>query len=321
MDQIKLTKYMMIACIVMSVVFTSIIGIYVSVRKVDAQDADVIFAENELGANLNHYGKRLIIPLKEGYNRDNVIVEHKMLERCTSVFVGNTPSDFYKKNELTGNGEHVSKLSYGMSNNIVRIDIALDGVYECVLEYTENALEIEFLRPKELYKHIIVLSPGHGGEDTGTVANGVTESEVNLKLAHYMKSELENAGFGVYMTRENSEENPAAEDIGALLKNTEADMLFEIHCNGDAATRTTKGLKIAYCGENSYPASVLGEKINAAVIKTERDAIAEKTDFVMLFAGYLTNKEDAMRLSDDDELSMLASGCADALVEIMEGSK
>ena len=70
---------------------------------------------------------------------------------------------------------------------------------------------------------IIVLDPGHGGEDTGAVADvdddGVVEYErdLDLKIANYLKSELETYyNIVVVMTREDNDSNPSHEDRGAV---------------------------------------------------------------------------------------------------------
>jgi uncharacterized protein YjdB/N-acetylmuramoyl-L-alanine amidase len=48
----------------------------------------------------------------------------------------------------------------------------------------------------------IVLDPGHGGTESGAVANGYTEKTLNLKIAQYAKAELETYnGVTVGMTR------------------------------------------------------------------------------------------------------------------------
>jgi len=52
---------------------------------------------------------------------------------------------------------------------------------------------------------VIVIDPGHGGRDPGAVGPGGTkEADVNLAIAHLVKSRLER-DFTVFMTRQNDE--------------------------------------------------------------------------------------------------------------------
>jgi N-acetylmuramoyl-L-alanine amidase len=54
---------------------------------------------------------------------------------------------------------------------------------------------------------VIVLDPGHGGEDTGALSNDelTEEKEVTLSTAEKVKSALEAAGATVYLTRTTDE--------------------------------------------------------------------------------------------------------------------
>ncbi|WP_312019192.1 N-acetylmuramoyl-L-alanine amidase family protein, partial [Bacillus paralicheniformis] len=48
---------------------------------------------------------------------------------------------------------------------------------------------------------MIILDPGHGGKDPGTVKGSVSEKSITLKVSTQVKQLLENAGAKVYMTR------------------------------------------------------------------------------------------------------------------------
>src|SRR5665647_3543775 len=47
----------------------------------------------------------------------------------------------------------------------------------------------------------VVLDPGHGGDETGTIAHGLTESEVTLDLARRVEGRLGAIGVTVLFTR------------------------------------------------------------------------------------------------------------------------
>lgn len=51
----------------------------------------------------------------------------------------------------------------------------------------------------------IVLDSGHGGDDPGTIANGITEKELTLKISQYMHERLNDLGIENSMTRTNDE--------------------------------------------------------------------------------------------------------------------
>ncbi len=49
----------------------------------------------------------------------------------------------------------------------------------------------------------IIIDPGHGGKDPGTVYYDVYEKDINLKISKKLKDKLEKFQFNVYLTRED----------------------------------------------------------------------------------------------------------------------
>ena len=63
----------------------------------------------------------------------------------------------------------------------------------------------------------VFLGVGHGGKDSGVAANGFKESDLNLKIALYVKSELERHGVIVGISRTTDENDPINEEIKECL--------------------------------------------------------------------------------------------------------
>ena len=47
----------------------------------------------------------------------------------------------------------------------------------------------------------IVIDPGHGGDDSGAVGNGIIEKEYTLKISQYMYDRFRQLGIPVTLTR------------------------------------------------------------------------------------------------------------------------
>ena len=47
----------------------------------------------------------------------------------------------------------------------------------------------------------VVIDAGHGGEDPGTIANGITEKEYTLKISEYIHKRLDEMGIPNEMSR------------------------------------------------------------------------------------------------------------------------
>ena len=47
----------------------------------------------------------------------------------------------------------------------------------------------------------VVIDAGHGGSDPGTIANGITEKDYNIKISDYIHKRLDDLGIENSMTR------------------------------------------------------------------------------------------------------------------------
>jgi len=77
---------------------------------------------------------------------------------------------------------------------------------------------------------IIIIDPGHGGSELGTIANFTYEEQLNLDISKRIKENLEKAGYRIYITRDDNS------NVG-LLNRTDpanllnADLFFSVHNN------------------------------------------------------------------------------------------
>lgn len=76
----------------------------------------------------------------------------------------------------------------------------------------------------------VFIDPGHGGSDTGAVANGLVEKNINLTVAKKLKELLENKDFSVKMSREDDVYIGLRERCD-MANNWGADIFVSIHHN------------------------------------------------------------------------------------------
>lgn len=78
---------------------------------------------------------------------------------------------------------------------------------------------------------VVVIDPGHGGENLGAEYNGYTEKEMTLIVADAMREELEKyEGIEVYMTRQG-DVDLTLEERAEYAKSVNADFMFCLHFN------------------------------------------------------------------------------------------
>lgn len=119
---------------------------------------------------------------------------------------------------------------------------------------------------------VVVLDPGHGGNDSGTISNvygvQIVERDINLKIAQYCKSELETyAGVTVYMTRnDNTSPNTDREQRAKFAAEKGANVLVSIHINSNGKGYTSAHGAEVYYPNSNYNSTVSGQGQNLSAV-------------------------------------------------------
>ena len=82
-------------------------------------------------------------------------------------------------------------------------------------------------------KRVIVLDPGHGGLDSGTIGvNGLMEKDLALAEGLKLASELRRRGYSVVMTRDNDSFIPLRQRV-AIARANRADLFIALHADSN----------------------------------------------------------------------------------------
>lgn len=141
--------------------------------------------------------------------------------------------------------------------------------------YSSNFLSLtkKSTKNENTRKKIIVLDPGHGGEDPGAVGKyNNQEKNINLTIAKFLKEKLEEDGnFIVYLTREEDVFIPLVKRT-EFANNKNADLFISIHCNAsEKSSKADCGFEIYFLSETATdPDAVATEKLENEVIKFEK---------------------------------------------------
>ncbi len=96
---------------------------------------------------------------------------------------------------------------------------------------TEKTNEKQSNKQSKKRKIIVVLDPGHGGEDPGAVgSSGLYEKDVVLAIARDCKKKLESKGYLVYLTRSEDVSIPLVVRV-AKAREHQADIFISIHAD------------------------------------------------------------------------------------------
>ncbi len=135
----------------------------------------------------------------------------------------------------------------------------------------------------------IVIDPGHGGHDPGTVAKGLTEASLTLDVALRLEKLLQKElGIEVVLTRRSDVYIPL-EERTAIANRQNADLFLSIHANS-SRNNTAKGIETYFLSFASSPeAEAIAARENSA---SERE-MHQLTDIIKAIS--LNNKLDESR--------------------------
>lgn len=184
---------------------------------------------------------------------------------------------------------------------------------------------------------VVVVDPGHGGEDGGAVAaDGTVESGLNLQIARRLDAMLRFLGQDTVMTRTEdvSIYSPGAQTLRqkkvsdlknrvAMVNGLEDAALISVHQNSLPGSPRTHGAQVFYNGVEPAPAlaAAVQERLNNGVNAGNEKAPKRVSDSIYLTknttapaviveCGFLSNGEDTARLRDPEYQTRLAVAVA-----------
>lgn len=179
--------------------------------------------------------------------------------------------------------------------------------------------------------NIIVIDPGHGGHDPGTIGvNGNYEKDINLDISKKLYKKLRKMGYKVVLTRKTDESVDNLERA-KLANKKRARVFVSIHCNSVEKNNATNGIQVLYypnrkSNTNDPNNEVLANLVlEQALIRTgaENKGIVERKDLIVLNqtkmpaiiveCGFLSNGNEANLLTDDEYQNKIVDGIVEGL--------
>lgn len=175
---------------------------------------------------------------------------------------------------------------------------------------------------------IIILDPGHGGKDPGTVKEGNNEKAIVIKVGNLVRKKLEAAGAKVYMTR-TGDTYPTLEERVAYTKNNFGEIYVSIHVNSAIST-SAKGTETYYnisTGDQYEEDQKLANYINNEIVTNAnmKDRGVKNMGYyviknmiipsVLVELGFITNTEDRQKLISDKYVEIYAQSIYKGIVD------
>jgi N-acetylmuramoyl-L-alanine amidase len=193
---------------------------------------------------------------------------------------------------------------------------------------------------------VVVLDPGHGGQDSGAMCGGVMEKELTLDVARRVDRLLDSEGIATLMTRLGDSYVSLA-DRAAFGNRVNDSIFISIHFNEDNKP-VASGVETYYAAHQIIAGSTLGSwlpffsrpssnspkpesqslagfiqealvartrSINRGTQAKQFFVIANVTSpAVLIEAGFITNKDELSKLASEEYRDQLAAAVADGIL-------
>ena len=190
----------------------------------------------------------------------------------------------------------------------------------------------------------VIIDPGHGGTDPGSVNRYGKEKDFNLRLAKILMKDLEIKGFRVRMTR-SSDVYPSLGQRVSFANRIPDAIFVSIHFNSfvnstakgietyalsprGSGTHNSRGVRNNFLEGNRRDSEniALATAVHAAVMKkTQAEDRGIKRDrftvlaglsmpAVLLEGGFLSNPAEAKKIASTSYLSIISQGIANGIV-------
>lgn len=194
---------------------------------------------------------------------------------------------------------------------------------------------------------VVMLDPGHGGEDPGAVSDysGIKEKDINLGIALNIKQLLEQENYKVIMTREEDRLEYSTQTRNIIQKRKEdllrrKDMMDNGGANIVVSIHLNKFPQTQYFGSQTfYPpeskeSQKLAHNIQMAIRElvdpaNKREALVKKEPIIILKnnktttaiveCGFLSNPEEERKLGDKEYQMKLAEAIKTGIDRYFEG--
>lgn len=183
--------------------------------------------------------------LNSGINLEDLNIGNYYL--LLKVTLSNSDVNYYSlKNDSTYGALTYYTLTKNNSNN--KIDINFDQYNE--IPYLSIQVAQALSLPENVYD--IAIDPGHGGKDKGAISGGNNESNLVLDCALKLKTQLENLGLKVFITRDGTESPDKFTDFNMYDENgritsinkSNAKLMISIHMDTNSNSKNAGGVEV-----------------------------------------------------------------------------
>lgn len=178
---------------------------------------------------------------------------------------------------------------------------------------------------KKIKNKIIVIDPGHGGNDTGAMRGQTLEKDLTLQIALKVRNALKEQGLeNVIMTRDTDKTLTLAERV-EIANSHKADIYVSIHINASVKNEV-HGVETHYYTDRGYEvAKVIHKELMEKITAIDRGLFKSKfyvinhteAPSVLLELGFISNEQERSQLSSEKRQTESAEAIAEGIINYL----
>ncbi len=288
---------------------------------------DIKFIKNEKKLSFN-----LVFNLPFTYTKGILRDPERIFFDFLNTTVSNT-------NTILVNENPVEKIRFGFLSLNPKVLRVVFDLYTSSISYEEvftNTLKIDFHiidkeKPNEEKRKniLVIIDPGHGGNDPGAIYSNIFEKDLNLQVSLKLSKVLRESGYNVILLREK-DEILSLDDRVNFVKNylqnnnfIENAIFFSIHANA-ALSPEVKGIEIFYATDFSFPlaktiSEVLSKYYFVRTLRQGKFYILSRIPIpgVIIEMGFLSNNEERVLITSEEFQNSFVEKIKEAIEKLL----
>ena len=247
---------------------------------------------------------------------------------------------FYNNNKIKYTSANIKNIAVSLNTyGETEIRVYTSKLQGYRITSDNEAICIDVGDPRQIYKNIVVLDPGHGGSADGAKYFGSKEKDINLKILYTVGKKYFNSDTSklkVYYTR-YTDVDISLNDRAAFAKKVGADLFVSLHMNAVVkGAESVRGSEVFYSNKNNSPNSSgltskkLAEILNTSIytnlgtnnrgVKEGNLVVTAKNTVpaVLIELGFMSNKEEHDLLTNEEFQDKAARTIYETLLEVFE---
>lgn len=283
-------------------------------------------------------GYEIVIPNPAGLSLNQIEDEDQYYNLRFSVRLPGDYVSYFDKYPIQVKSSVIKDVSVFLNTqNKTEILVSTSKIQGYKIYADKNYIYIKVANPKDIYKNIVVLDPGHGGGSPGAIYNNTYEKMLNLKILYEIGKEFFDSDpdkLKVYYTRV-TDVDISLSDRAAFAQKVGADLFVSLHMNANT-NKSVTGTEVYYSASNNKKnkaglnsetlAKLFVNSLSKALNTTNRGTRAEvytvvhknTVPAVLIELGFMSNQNELRKLTDSEFQYKAAKTIYETLLQVFE---